>query len=468
MKRNKKQGGKRSKVLLLSVVALLMCVVAQAQNSVADYTGITGKDLTTIVREYSEEKFVLYAAGKTKSFCLVEMSGAAIFDAPLPTRFTVNDFEILDGKVYFCGFENAYPIVGWFDVDSLFGSLSPIWYTAIPSTLNCPDFAGQLDTITKLTRITPVNFFGNVQLLLTGEATCSMTTTLNHCLVDVYYDGTGWMMAYHQEYMGIYYYDDIEVTTSEIVIVGHKEGTSGEYVQSYSLPAGPYQDIFYAQALGSMFSKNTDSYNGSEYIPDMHKDILVEGIVGNKFATATYGAHFVYPNLIQGTFLNIYNSVGNLASRWFIQEHCGGNRELRYNYLTNSIMLLFDSCSSTWRDGYIEFYLDNTHTNVTNVEFHKETSKGSYSSLDACPNSAVNGKTVLTGRSPAYNLRIWQHINKPDTECSKDIPLDVVQIPLDVNTHPQDVCFLYKPLSIKRISLNAEEKELDVKCKATD
>ena len=63
MKRNKKQNEKRIKMLLLSVVALLMCVVAQAQNSVADYTGITGKDLTTIVREYSEEKFVLYAAG---------------------------------------------------------------------------------------------------------------------------------------------------------------------------------------------------------------------------------------------------------------------------------------------------------------------------------------------------------------------------------------------------------------------
>lgn len=470
MKKNEKQCGKGCKILLLSAVALLMCVVAQAQNSVADYKGITGKDLTTIVREYTSEKFVVYAAGNTKSFCLVEMTGAAVFDAPLPSGITVNDFEIFDQKVYFCGDDNATPIIGWFDVDSLFTGLSSIGYVEVPSSLPCPDPYGTTDIISKLIRITPTKFWGNVHLLLTGEATCDASTSLNHCLVDIYHNGTGWVMAYHQQNTGIYFYDDIEVTPTNIVIVGHKEASNAEYIQEYSMPAAANQNIFAAQAPqnSSCFSQFIYAYGCPVYIPDSHKDILVDWIDSTMFATVAYGSRFVYPINDTGTFLNIYKSVGVPAGRWFIQEHCGGNRELRYNHQTNSIMLLFDSCSSTWSDGYIEFYLDNTHTNVTNVEFHKENSKGRYSSLDVCPNSIVHGKTVLTGRSPAYNLRIWQHINKPDAKCSKDIPLDTVQVFCDYQERLHDFCFAEHPLKPKYLALPVMQERLKILCKEED
>lgn len=440
-------------------------------NSVCDYPGITGKNLTTIVREYKGEQFVVYADEKSKSFSFVDMSVPLIINAPLLSTISINDFEILNGAVYFCGADGTTPIAGWFDVDSLFNNLSPIRYLPVPPTLACPDPTGTQDIISKLTRITPAVFNGQLHLLLTGEATCNLSPTLNHCLVDVYHNGANWMMAYHQDNMGIYYYDDIEVTATEIVIVGHKENTNGEYMQSYTLPTPTNSDIFDAQITPPpppppfSFNKNTYSYGGSDYIPDMHKDILAEWIDSSKFVTVTYGERFVYPNLIQGTFLNIYHSVGNLASRWFISEHCTGNRELRYNSVTNSIMLLFDSCSTSWGDGYVEFQLDPTHTQVTGVEFHSESGGGMYSSLDACPNSQVNGKTVLTGRNFADWLRIWQHASKPKPRCAKDTKLVPTYIPMGPNLHSDDVYYSYQPLRPDQMWLTATRDDLTVFCR---
>ena len=429
-------------------------------NSVCDYPGIAGSSLTTIVREYKDEQFVVYAADTSKSFCLVDMNGATIKEVSLPTSIFVNDFEILDRMVYFCGEYIARPIVGWFHVDSLFKGLSQIGYVMVPSSLPCSDPYGTQDIISKLTRITPAAFNGQLHLLLTGEATCNLSPTLNHCLVDVFHNGTNWMMAYHQENTGIYYYDDIEVTASEIVIVGHKENTNGEYIQSYTFP-WINQDVFAAQTPPIY----TYSYGGSDYIPDMHKDILAEWIDSSKFVTVTYGERFVYPNLIQGTFLNIYNSVGNLSSRWFIQEHCTGNRELRYNSVTNSVMLLFDGCSTSWGDGYIEFRLNPARTIVTRAWFHSELGGGSYGSLDVCPGSLVNGRTVLTGISSTHNLRIWHHIDMPTSKCAAHVKLTITQIPMGPNTHEQPLYYKDHPLSVKYIRDKVKEKDLDIFCK---
>ena len=459
-----------AKLLFVCAFALslpMSWTVLRAQtswNSVCDYPGIIGNNLTSIVREYKSEQFVVYADNNSKYFSLVGMSVPSINNAPLPSTITVNDFEILNGAVYFCGADGTTPIAGWFYVDSLFNNLSPIRYFPVPPTLACPEPTGTQDVISKLTRITPAVFNGQLHLLLTGEATCNLSPTLNHCLVDVYHNGANWMMAYHQENMGIYYYDDIEVTATEIAIVGHKENTNGEYMQSYTFP-GVNQDIFAAQIPPYPINKYTYSYGGSDYIPDMHKDILAEWIDSSKFVTVTYGERFVYPNLIQGTFLNIYYSVGNLASRWFISEHCTGNRELRYNSVTNSIMLLFDSCSTSWGDGYVEFYLNPARTMVTGAEFHSETGGGMYSSLDACPNSQVNGKTVLTGRNSADWLRIWQHASKPKPKCAENTKLVPTQIQMGPNLHDQIVYFSYQPLRANQMWLIATKDDLKVLCR---
>jgi hypothetical protein len=460
------------KTLLFCAIALISATpwtVSKAQNSVVDHASITSKNLSAIVREYEEDSFVLYTHDGffSRWFNLVDMYGAVITDVQLPTTLTINDFEILDGMVYFCGADNTSPIIGWFNVDSVFNSYSTIRYVIVPPNMPCPDNTSAQDIISKLIRITPTKFGGQVHLLLTGEGSCGMTTTLNHCLIDLYHDGMGWVMVYHQQNTGIYYYDDIEVTSNNVVIVGHKNESNGEYIQEYMIPTIPNQDIFLKQTLpgNTYFSQLTYAHGvGADYIPDMYKEILSDKMVGDMFVTVAYGTRFAYPNTDTGTFLNIYYSAGNLASRWFIQKHCWSNNELRYNSATNSIMLFLNNCYSTWREGYIEFFLDNSHTIVTSAVFHHENAHGMYKTLDACENSLVNGKTVLIGTSPTHCLRIWQHIDNPTPLCTSDTILSVISIPLDGSSHTQEVHYLYQLLSTNQILPRRRQSKLTKVC----
>lgn len=418
-------------MILVAVIFLLPATIQKtlAQNTVAEIVPKYSK--SSIVREYAKNSFLAYNddGNNNKSFNLINLATNTYDSLPVG-NLMVHDMEIIDTMAYFCGQWNRKVVAGWFSIPAVFSSGGIIEYIVIPATLPCsvaPSTASE--TIQSLDRLEVIDFGSSYShLVMIGSALCTDVATPTQCIVEIFHDGTDWKVAYQVEHLDIFHYDDISVTANDVVVVGHKKYTNGEYIKSFIYPTMNNPSVFTASTI------YTHASGFLHYSPHYDSEILIDDIPGTpKFATVCQAEYCTSPNnCFEGTFLNLYFGVSNVIFRCRIDDyHDLTYKEIKYNKNKNSFLLLMKDCSTNMHNGYYEFELDNTQSFVTNVSFHQDLNHNEYYSIDKYTRENAKKQCVLTGYNSTHDFVIWLHDLVKENKCSETTPIPFVSIPTD-------------------------------------
>lgn len=411
----------KNKTLITCILTAFVVLSSQfqnlsAQNNIVDMS-TTIQSRGSIVREYRKDVFLVYNDDRT--FNLIEILTGSCLTINLPS-ITVNDFEIADDTAYFCGNIGSTVVAGWFSVYNAFYAGSPITMVFVPTSLSCAYWPSCTEEILSLDKLEVIKYNnGFNHLVMVGKATCTSSTTTNTCIAEIYYNGPDCKLEYQVEHWGAFGYDDVSVTNNEVVIVGHKRESEGEYWTWFTHPA------FNGTMFPSSSPFNNPTYDAADlpaYYPHNESELLIEDIPGtSRYATVCQAVVCPSPTLCsEYTCLNLYVNCSTLFYRCRIDDyHSLTYRELKYNPNTNSFFLLMEDCATNRHCGYYEFVLDNTMSYVTNVYFHQETGLNTYVSLDRCILSSHGEQCVLTGFDNSNQFYIWYHEYTGQENCSK-------------------------------------------------
>lgn len=415
----------KNKTLITCILTAFVVLSSQfqnlsAQNNIVDMS-TTIHSRGSIVREYRKDVFLVYNDDRT--FNLIEILTGSCLTINLPS-ITVNDFEIADDTAYFCGNVGSTVVAGWFDVHDLFYSGGAMYCMFVPTGLSCAYWTSCTEEILSLDKLEVIRYNnGFNHLVMVGKATCTGSSTTNTCIVEIYNDGTDFKLQYQVEHWGIFGYDDVSVTNNEVIIIGHKRYSEGEYWTSFAYP--PYNNHIISTIPIYALPYNNQTYDASDfpaYYPHSESELLIEDIPGtSRYATVCQAVVCPSPTLCsEYTCLNLYVNCSTLVYRCRIDDyHSYTYKELKYNPSTNSFFLLMEDCATNRHNGYYEFVLDNTMSYVTNVYFHQETGLNTYVSLDRCILSSHGEQCVLTGFDNSNQFYIWYHEYTGQEKCSK-------------------------------------------------
>lgn len=397
---------------------------AMSQN--ATYSVLL-QSTNSIVREYGSNVYIVYNINATAgSVNYVDLGSGIAVSAQVPA-IDINDFEIYNGSVYFCGSAYGTPIAGMFDINSVFFGGGDIKYILFTSALVCNHYTStteydQVLSLRKIEVLPPISGT-STHLLMVGDASCTkLPGWINRCLVDLYFDGTNWVSAVSQAHDGIVYYDDLTITNNYVVVVGHKHGAEGEYVFRYPKPTITFPNIFARAGMGLNPFVYPYLFAGGVYAYDLETDqeLLIEHLPGDRFATLCHGFYNDSYGRHEGTVLNLYNPTPAVVSRYMVSDYSSNYPCLKYSKKANSLYLL-PGVGSTCPDSYIEYKLNNTYLAVTSTRRHSDVSSMSivFTSLDATPTSLSGnvGQSILSGQIGG-SLYLWRHLYNVSNRCS--------------------------------------------------
>lgn len=448
-------------------ITMLFPAIVMGQDAIYELPRIVPKK--TIVREFKENVAIVYSNDGTDGcFYYVDLTASNCRYAIVP-GLDVNDFEIYEKTVYFCGSSPMGNIVGYFDVYGTFFMGTPAQYAIMPTSLQCHVYDPNIcyDDILSLKKLEIMDNPGGLpHILLIGEASCTYSVySVNRCIIDVYYGTSGWSVAMTQEHQSIYYYDDIAVTDNYVVAVGHKHQSSGEYITSFPRPTNPTDNIFSTISMYPPASLQTvfSHGGGSQYILPMDEEFLIEHISGDIFATSCHGGYRDYSGLYMGTVLNIYNTVSNVVNRYYVQDTSIEYRGLKYNGSSNSLYILPGAGISTLPDGYIEYGLDPSFLSLNNVHRHWINTGIDLGSLDAAPQTLSHGfgQSLATSMdTPA--LYLWRHMSQG--ECSEIEEIKPVDMWFDNRSFLMEILYTMQGIAFRTYLPNVEIREIDKIC----
>lgn len=386
----------------------------------------------SLVREFSMDTFLVCNVenGPSSSFNLICLS-SNVCRTMYVTGLEVEDMEVVGDMAYFCGKWTGKAVAGWFNIYGLFFGGDVINYFGMPSSLSCSiPYSSATETILSLDRLEVVDFGNDYShLVMIGSAICSGVSTPTQCIVELFYNGQRWMIAYQVEHSDIFHYDDISVTATNVVVVGHKKDSSSEYITDFGLST-INQDMF-TNTTGLPFTHTTYASSFPAYLPHINSEILIDDIPGTSyFATVCQAMDCSSPgSWTEGTYFNLYSNTSSVIFRCRINDyHDRTYRELKYNKEKNSFLLLMEDCNTNLHNGYYEFLLDNTHSFVTDVYFHNDNNLNKYVSIDRYTKEYAKKQSVLTGYNADGDFVVWKHDLNKHAVCSetKSIPLNIL------------------------------------------
>ena len=453
-------------MLSLSVIFLSLAIgrIGWCQNTLYSIQNMDTRK--SIVREYKVNVFVVFNVNQGNSFNLVDVSSMTVESIDMMS-IDVNDFEIYNDFVYFCGLDAGVPCVGWFEISTVFSGGSMVETGTLP-TLICTEYSPNNHVFTDVKKIEVMDIGGSIHLLIVGRAQCgSNPGQTDGFFAEVYFNGSTFWIESTLEHSGILYYDDVAVTDNYVVPVGHKNGSNGEYIYALAKQTVPTTSLFSANnpsPYSPIIGHTAWAYGGAYcYIVDGSSEFIIEHITDDIFATACYGKCIPSSGggYVYGTIFNLYNGVGTVNGRYCVPPYNYVYRDFRYNKKTRSLYLLPGTGSSAPSD-YLEFFIDPTFSFVTGVSTHIDFSATEYSSLDACVQSSGHAQAVLSGKNKL--LTLWQNNPIVENNCSKTI---TTQFETETcgqnNSFKIDICYeggsvaltyFYPPLSNYSINID--------------
>ena len=310
--------------------AVLLCGMAAAQGTVYGVAGL--QSTRSILRQLDAQQAVIYTTdGNSSAFCLADFSTMTLTHAELPSNADVQDFEILNGLVYFCGIYANHPYIGHFDIAQLFGGTGDYYFCGLfPAPTS-----GQITYPHKLDVFTAA---GENHVVVVGESQSSAaaglipTTFVMDFVTNL--NGTYISAQFVQDSGNVDHFDDVAVTDDYVVTIENKTDGNAHYMRLYDRPVAAGQNIF------STSLWNTYYYSQGIYFPE--SDFLVRHLSGNTFATVchtnSYGQHGAAYSVYDGSNLlfRYYTPQGTaLGTGWKLNE-------LSYNQYSQALSLLQD------------------------------------------------------------------------------------------------------------------------------
>lgn len=310
-----------------------------------------------IVRNYENtgKPIVYYDEGTTCGFACCDPSSFNFKRFDIAEGLHVNDFRILGGKLYFCGYQQGgSAIVGWFDIDDVFSN-GNVSYTVYHMPGNIPShywYDGR-DSLLAFDRLRLYKDGGNVHLLMVGRGWNVFQGQFesNPWLVaDFRIDQSGTVTLYYSmDYALMIAYDDLDIVNKKLIVTGHKtglaDGNNNEHSFTYyTLPDSPLFNIFQSYDYAAnynisvpMVTAPVAAYSGTSGYAER---VLVTHLDGRRFATLCNGHCDDHG---EGAMLTIYKSTNTiLARRWFNACEDKPFREMVFNREKNRLVFIQD------------------------------------------------------------------------------------------------------------------------------
>lgn len=303
-----------------------------------------------VARQYTADRSVYYCEDEeSRYFVLYDLSTpTSVIVSQFPSFLNVNDFEVFDDTVFFCGTfpqsGNPYGFVGQISVQDLFYNNALYNFGVID---NIPIPSCPLNPhLTACYRMDVFRDGGHVHFAVVGELEHSLTygTALRRTACDIWFNGSDWVGEVLFQKEDYYKTSDITCTNNHVVVSAYDDD------KNYSILL--------------VFNKTTDfpSYPiaiNSFRIKDRRYDdnILVERLKDNDVAVSHYYEEFGAGRY--GTAVHYINDVSTLPtplSHFSLHYLHGTNqpisilRDMRYCglFMSDALLLLHDIDNPLW------------------------------------------------------------------------------------------------------------------------
>jgi len=409
----------KRKTILLAII-LALGTYAMTQNALYMLPEITTK--VSLIREYEPGIDVVYNNnGSLQSFLYIDRIGGLALEAQSPYPIQVTDMEIYNETLYFCGHLTGSTntnFVGFFDINDLFfgshqATILPVLYNPVDTVNGIPIQGGFVLSKLEVYKV-PGLSIDETHIYMIGDVTFNSSETTDYsCLLDMMYLGASWTydMAYEPD--RVYYFNDLTVTDSFLVVVGNKHGGEGEYLHGYYLPPFASQHTLNNTLyVGGGLNIQYWFTNSWEYHPISKP--LIETLTGDAFATACYGKWQDNP----GVIVSWYSTYGTIVKRYFVPNITGTSefKDLKYNDISDNLYLMPDHQNSVAIDEFYGFKLGAGTCNVYHSALQEQHSLDRF----------VGGLDVLSSGSLDYHLAILKY-ETTEFDCVKSVELPVTE-----------------------------------------
>ncbi len=203
------------KKILLFLIVMAGCASSMAQTVYAEYSDVDNSD-RGIVRE---NDIAYYEVGGQGVFAYIPSLGAFSYNcAKIPERWHVLDFHVMDGIVYFCGYDalNNTALLGHFAINNLIAG-------SVNYQINYDNNIGNYLTVLNRIAIAKDKQTGTLSVMAIGrnDNTDPERNGANHVVyLDNYYSGTPGCIFNTQSDNDPGRYWDVVTTESFFVMVG--------------------------------------------------------------------------------------------------------------------------------------------------------------------------------------------------------------------------------------------------------
>lgn len=438
---------------LLLKICLLFWALCPATTLVAQSTSIYEVSSlfpeNAIVRYWKESLYIVCVDKGTYDayFALVDIPAMTYHEVML-RECEISDFEIEDGKVYFCGKKKTSggnsPVFGYYNISTFFTTGTGAYITTAPFTTvyASQEFAGETERIISLMNLEVQSCTDGLHVYMVGESVCSCyPSATNRCIVDLWHVPAlnYWGGAFAQENGSIYYYDDIAVSDTNVVVAGHKNGSCGQYITIYTKPISAYYHLIYSPSIAAYYNAG----GGGDYWLDPNRPTMIEYMFDDLCAIVGYGDLLLNNSMDRGTVITIINGNNNCVYRYCIPQGYSDTaqwkiKDFRYNKDTKRLYLLQEMSRPVTvglNSVLCVFDVDPTGKLTSATAYYEEDME--YFSLDQAANY---WESVLVGRDAS--LRLWNHVSVSDCVSRATLllkSLDKVHYPMGYRQYPIDM-----------------------------
>lgn len=401
----------------------------------------------SVIRHYRDEIDITYNLAERHSFIYTDRATNSVRYFDIPWNIHLYDFEIHNGKVYFCGevsysnynISSEFGVFGWFDIDSVF-FLGASYYQCILGVNNLTP--GYHDRISKLRRIEVIESDNSIHLIMTGNgligsSKANNTKTFGNAsvIVEVWKKAFGtWKMNYTMDYSRKIRYSDVAITRNYVVIcASYENGTNGMHtILSYEWPPAlsTGQSILYYASAG------TNPYSQTLYLTSLSIMSQPSGVLTSIYQTplivdlgesdkfATVSCNLTSGNLTHT--VSIYNSPLLNPTRRFFFNHTDSSMYVDFAY--NPYMQ-----SLYWIPGYSR-HMYRTTSPFNNVNIDIPNSMLNLS-IDNIPGSQYN---IVSGSvDEIWEYTLWRY-DETTTGCDSFLKEDTYNLSLEQKTERID------------------------------
>ena len=446
--------------VIAAVVVFCGPMWADAQNIIHDLQPTSSE--YSIIRNYKDGVDICFTVNTCQEYCFtyIDRNGGIIRKASFPCELLyIHDFQVMDGRVYFCAQSGLDAIIGWFDIAGVFFSGDSIHYKELTTNFSQNPLINGPDEINLLTRLKVTKCNGDIHMVMLGTGRTSDGHNIGtySAIVDAWttnlYD---WTYEYSLDYYNTVCYDDLTITDNYVVVAAHKIDAvdyMGSCLFYYSLPTSSNQSIFYP--LSSGYSPFTAPYSQTsssiiycnvfhpQHITNLGGDsiaVVCDAVAGSSYETVVS----LYANPSTAPFSRFsYVPAGSYNY---------GYKEIAFDKIKQSLLMLLNQHNILECYNLINGYVDVYETNTDYI----------WMSLD---DTWGKGGAILSGTNPMIGamLSLWRFGENIDA-CVNSYQINITPINKGVTRKDKTLFVEYYLLRIGGFVPNISSHTFNVEC----